>query len=158
MSDLSSCPIPKLSETYWPNAAALGRWRLLFWFFAALLFTLTHWPNLQIPNPVQRTDIILHMSFFGPWTILCIRYGWFGPPLSMANIWKTAPIAVFYAAFDEGLQAIPWIQRTASIEDFGANCAGVFMGATLCMAWSELLSRKLRQSAGECPRPEPKNR
>ncbi len=119
------------------------RARVVFACFAALLFTLTHWPALQIPSPVHRTDILLHMAFFGPWTILFAACGWFGPALSIRNIVWSGLIALAYAGFDEGTQAIPWIRRQAGWDDFGANALGVLAATAVLLILSRTVSQEL---------------
>lgn len=122
--------------------------RSAFWAFALLLFTLTHWPALEVPNPVPRTDILMHMSFFGTWTLLCAASGWFAPALSTRNITLTFVIGVLYSGFDEGLQMIPFIRRQAGWDDFGADVLGVLAATVLLL----ILSRAVRgRLAGATP-------
>src|SRR6185295_6722975 len=54
------------------------RRRRLFWLYLAVLFALTHWPNLN-PQLPGRPDLLVHMSLFGGLTALLIYAGFFGP-------------------------------------------------------------------------------
>jgi hypothetical protein len=118
------------------------RVRIVFWLYAALVFTLTHWPALQVPSPVRRTDIIAHLVVFGGWAFVACACGWFGPRWSWHNIRYTALIALAYAAFDEGTQAIPWIRRHVSWDDFFANVLGVIVGCGAAWLLGFLLARR----------------
>jgi len=100
--------------------------RLAFWGYAALLFTGTHWPALTLPGR-GRPDLYIHFTIFGLWTALLIAAGFFGPPLSSRNIIAALAIAPIYAAIDEGLQAIPWIQRNAALDDWACNVGGILI-------------------------------
>ncbi|MBS0197962.1 MAG: hypothetical protein JSR77_14495 [Planctomycetes bacterium] len=102
--------------------------RRCFWPYVALIFTLTHWPNLQVPNPVPRTDIFVHMCVFGLWTVLAGLCGFFGPVFSARNIVRTGIAAALYAAFDEGTQAFEFVHRHAGWDDYSANVLGVLAG------------------------------
>jgi VanZ family protein len=108
----------------------IPRWlfRIAFVCFALLLFTLTHWPALTIPGP-GRPDLIAHATTFAIWTALLIACGFFGRPLSRTNILLCVVIAVAYAAFDEATQAIPWLRRHATFEDFLFNLVGIALAA-----------------------------
>lgn len=115
-----------------------GRVRTPVWVFGAyavLLFTATHYPNLQVPGPVPRTDLFVHVGAFGSWMLAASWCAWFGPATSMRNVVRTWFIAVLYAGFDEGLQAIPALHRTCAWDDFGANVLGITLaGAALWFA------------------------
>ncbi len=97
----------------------------VFGAYAVLLFTATHYPNLQVPGPVPRTDLFVHVGAFGCWMLAASWCAWFGPATSMRNVVRTWFIAVVYAGFDEGLQAIPALHRTCAWDDFGANVLGI---------------------------------
>ncbi|MBX3383376.1 MAG: VanZ family protein [Phycisphaeraceae bacterium] len=123
------------------QALTVRRVRIVFWCYAALVFTLTHWPALQVPNPVRRTDIIAHLVVFGGWTYIACACGWFGARWSWRNIRSTAMVSLAYAAFDEGTQAIPWIRRHAGWDDFLANVLGVAAGCLAAWLTGVLLAR-----------------
>ena len=124
--------------------------RRIFWCFAAVLFTLTHWPALEIPSPIPRTDILLHMSFFGPWMFLCTACGWFGPFLSRRNIWINCIVALAYAGFDESTQAFSFIRRHAGWDDFGANALGILTATAVLLILSRTISKQ-PQTVGTPP-------
>ena len=116
--------------------------RVLFWLYAALLFTATHWPALE-PNIkfIDRPDLIIHFGCFGSWYIAFWLAAWVGPPLRPRSIALCIPIAILYAGFDEGLQAIPFVRRHCAWDDFFANSAGILLASTLALTIT-LLSRR----------------
>jgi len=105
--------------------------------YVLFLFTLTHWPALTVPGP-GRPDLIAHATTFGLWTALLIACAFFGPALSRANIVRCLLIAVAYAAFDESTQAIPWIRRYATFEDYLYNLAGVALAGLVAALLARL--------------------
>lgn len=117
--------------------------------FALVLFVGTHGPGLRVESDViERPDIFVHFALFAAWTILFFASGL---PLRVAQtIGLSNPgarvyfvgwcAAVLYAAFDEATQAIPWINRTAAWDDFGADALGVTVGT---LVWAVLLRRLL---------------
>lgn len=97
--------------------------------FAIVLFTATHWPQLKLPlGPVPRPDLLQHLVAFGLWAFLFVRCGWFGPWQGWRNIALGFLIAAVYAAVDEGLQAIPLINRVFGWDDLAFNTFGVWLG------------------------------
>jgi VanZ family protein len=115
--------------------------RLAFWIYAAILFTGTHWPNLKSPGP-EGSDKIIHIGAFGTWMLLATAYGWFGRPLSDRNILRTLLLAGAYAATDEGLQAIPFVHRTAALDDYAANCIGIMLAALALLLLRHRLEKR----------------
>ncbi len=111
-----------------------GLWRCLFWVYVPILFTATHWPNLKLPLP-GRSDLIEHLGAFGLWSGLLALAAFYGQALSWRNVRIVWLIAVLYAAFDEGLQAIPFVHRTADWSDLLANVLGISIACTglLCI-------------------------
>ncbi|MCC6661366.1 MAG: hypothetical protein IT437_10820 [Phycisphaerales bacterium] len=106
--------------------------RAAFWVYVPILFTATHWPRLVIPAE-GRPDLWIHVGVLGLWTALLIGCGFFGRPLSARNIITSAVIGVLYAGLDEGLQAIPWVHRTAAWDDFAADSLGVVLAAAVAL-------------------------
>jgi VanZ family protein len=102
--------------------------RLAFWIYAAILFTGTHWPRLTMPGP-EGSDKVIHIGAFGTWMLLATACGWFARPLSDRNILRSLLLAAAYAGTDEGLQAIPFVHRTAALDDYAANCIGIMLAA-----------------------------
>lgn len=125
--------------------AFLTRRRHLIWtlfgVYAGFLFALTHWPHLVVEGPFPRPDLWAHFSFFGGWTAMACLSGPFGPPLAPANIRQSALLGLAYAAFDEGLQAIPALGRTCALDDYGANAVGVLGASLILLAISRLARR-----------------
>ncbi len=116
--------------------------RVLFWLYAALLFTATHWPALELNVPmIERPDLFIHFGCFGSWYIAFWLAAWVGPPLRLRSVALCIPIAILYAGFDEGLQAIPFVRRHCAWDDFFANCGGILLASTLALAIT-LLSRR----------------
>lgn len=108
--------------------------RIVFFAYAVVIASLTHWPGLQVPKAgLQRSDMIVHIGVFGAWALLMIRCSWFGPMLSARNIAFAAMCAVAYAGVDEVTQAFPALNRYAAWDDFAANTIGISVGvATAC--------------------------
>lgn len=104
---------------------ALRMTRVIFAGYAALLFVGTHWPNLQIRGPVERSDLWVHLGAFGMWTLLAAACGFFGPVFSSRNLFLTWLTALGYACIDEGLQAIPALGRTCAWDDLAFNALGI---------------------------------
>lgn len=105
-----------------PHVRAI-RW--VFGVFAVALFLGTHWPNLQIHGPIERSDLAVHLGAFGGWACLAALSGFFGPVFSGRNLVLCWLLAAGYACIDEGLQAIPWIHRTCAWDDLGFNFLGI---------------------------------
>ncbi len=117
------------------GAGVLGTFnvRWLFWPYAVLVFTATHWPQLAIPNPVPRTDLWIHLTCFCLWTVLIGLCAFFGARWSKQNIGLSCFVALVYAAIDEGLQFPSFLGRTVALDDFGANALGVMAGTGLML-------------------------
>lgn len=104
-------------------------WRRgVFLFYALLVVTATHWPNLKIAGPVPRTDLWIHCSCFALWMILAALAGWFGQALSKWNLTRTFGLAVVYIFVDELTQGIPGLGRTVDPTDIAANFLGLCLG------------------------------
>ena len=93
--------------------------------YAVALFTGTHWPNLQINGPVERSDLYVHFGAFGTWAFLAACCRFFGPVFSGRNLVLSWLLSLSYACFDEGLQAIPALGRTCAWDDLLANSVGI---------------------------------
>jgi hypothetical protein len=117
--------------------------RAVFGVHAGTLFVLTHWPNLKVEGPMPRPDLWAHFIFFGGWCAFATLAGLFGPALSPANIAQSSMLALTYAAFDEGLQAIPALGRTCALDDFGANTIGV-LGSSLLLLGASWIIRHVQ--------------
>lgn len=109
-----------------PSTRGARRW---FIAYACLLFTLTHWPRLELPtDAIPRPDLFAHLAAFALWTFLCLRSAWFGPRASARNFVLGALACLAYAALDELTQAIPIFQRDCAWDDFAADLLGVGLG------------------------------
>lgn len=106
--------------------------RGLFLAYVLVLLLMTHWPRLEIPaDEIPRPDLLVHVTAFALWTFLCARAAWFGPAGSARNLALAGLVALAYAAIDESSQAIPFVQRHCSWDDFAANTIGVGAGLAL---------------------------
>lgn len=103
-------------------------WRQIFVVYALALFTATHWPQLRISGPPIRSDLIIHFAAFSAWSYFFAATGWAGNWYSWRGLLWPLVIGILYAAFDEGLQALPALGRTCAWDDFAANCGGIAIG------------------------------
>src|SRR5262249_40702268 len=101
------------------------------------------WPKLELPGP-EGSDKIVHALAFGTWMVIASAQGWFGTPLSDRNLLRTLLVSAAYGAADEGLQAIPFVHRTAALDDYAANAGGIMLAAFGLL----VLRRRLEQRAG----------
>lgn len=99
--------------------------RAAFVVYALTLFTLTHWPRLQLGTPIPRPDIWAHLLAFGLWTALLHATGWLGRPFSAKAILLSTVAGACISAVDEASQALPGVNRTVSGSDLLANLGGV---------------------------------
>lgn len=124
--------------------------RRIFWVYAITLFTLTHWPRLEVKVPgVERPDLLAHLAVFGLWYLLFFAAAYFGPLGGSAARTIAAPwaIAVVYACVDEALQLIPALGRHAAWDDLAANLAGLTLAAAACLMWSRRFRATTRQES-----------
>lgn len=126
--------------------------RLAFWGYAAILFTMTHWPKLQLPGP-RNTDKFVHVAAFGIWTTLLIGAGLFGSALTWRNLAWCLLIAPVYAAIDESSQAIPFIHRSAEFADYYANLGGIALAGVVASA-AMILRAKVKDLSESSPNHE----
>lgn len=110
--------------------------RFLFGMYAGGLFIGTHMPQVRIEGPLPRTDLWIHVSVFGCWNGFMTASRVFGPALSRRNIALSTAVSLAYAAVDEGLQAIPALQRVAAIDDYAANALGILLAAAIMLTMS----------------------
>ena len=122
-------------------------WRCAFWIYVPILFAATHTPGVKIDTRV-RIDLVVHFGAFGTWAGLLALAAYFGPALAWRNIRKVWPIAVVYAAVDEGLQAIPFVHRHAAVDDWAANVGGITIACVSLL----LLGVWMRKRAAGSPR------
>lgn len=109
--------------------------RLVFAAYAGVLFAATHYPRLRLPA-AGRPDLAVHIVAFVIWTALLVLCGFFGPRFSGRNIALSVLVASVYSGVDEALQAIPFLHRFASWDDWAANLAGVAIaGGVAALVW-----------------------
>ena len=106
--------------------------RFVFGGYAGTIFALTHWPRLSIDTSIQRPDLIAHVTIFGLWVVVALGAKLFGPALSNRNMGRTGALAVAYASLDEWTQSIPFLGRTAALDDWFANVLGILVGLGAC--------------------------
>lgn len=124
--------------------------RAAFACFALILFTATHWPRLQLPNVVPRSDLWVHASALCLWTSLLIACRFFTPrALTSRNILTCVAIGVAYGGFDELTQAIPILHRTCAWDDWGADSTGAILAGVLAF----ILPRRTRAPHTATPTP-----
>ena len=92
--------------------------RTRFAFYAAALFVATHWPALVLPSVVPVSDKTIHFVAWGVWLALLAR-AW-KMPLALLLV-----VGVGCSIADEASQAIPALNRHASLMDAVANALGV---------------------------------
>ena len=109
----------------------VDHWRTLrraaFWTYVVVLFTATHTPRVEVPMREIRLDLFVHVAAFGLLAALLVGAGYFGPPLSGRNILCALVVALLYAAVDEALQAIPFLHRTAALDDWAGDAGGIVL-------------------------------
>jgi hypothetical protein len=121
--------------------------RIAFWLYALTLFTATHWPALKVDVPgIERPDLIVHCSVFALWFTLFWLTGYAGPIARVRTIFVSAFVATGYAAIDERLQAVPWVQRTCAWDDLEANWLGITIAASLAIVAITILNRASRDT------------
>lgn len=99
-----------------------------FVFYALIVVTATHWPNLKVEGPLPRTDLWAHFAAFSVWMILAGFAALFGPALSKRNLTRTFIVAVVYIFVDELTQGIPGLGRVVDPADIAANFVGLCIG------------------------------
>lgn len=125
-------------------AIPLALRRGAFVVYAMILFTATHWPQLQIEGPVPRSDLYLHFIAFGLWTALFGFADFIGPWRHPSTPLRLMACGLVYAAVDEGLQLIPVLGRHANLQDYTANAVGVLLGSIAVLLAGRLLPERAR--------------
>lgn len=115
--------------------------RPLLWCYALLVAVVTLWPALKVPIPIPRSDLLAHMTFFGLLGLLAIAAGFFGPVFSRRNVLRSGLAAAIFAAGDESLQAIPFLNRTCAWDDMAANVMGILTAMLVMGGWGRLAGR-----------------
>lgn len=95
-------------------------WRIAFIIYTLLLFTATHWPNLEIGTEDRpAADKLIHLYAFGGFAFLLWRTGW------IRSRWVLLIVGLAYTVFDETTQALPMLGREFSRLDVFASMLGV---------------------------------
>jgi len=95
---------------------------LLYW---AMIFLLTHtpMPHAHLPSVFEADKVVHFAMFFG----LAVLGGWYlgsrGRPGRPVRMVRLAVVLGLYALLDETTQ--PYVGRTASIADWGADVLGI---------------------------------
>lgn len=119
-----------------------GACTAVFAVYAACLFAATHWPNLRIESrQIDRPDILIHIAAFAIWTVLLALSGLVGPWLKSRTALLAGAVALAFAAFDEASQALPILGRTAALDDYLADVAGIVIASLVVLGWSTLRTR-----------------
>ncbi len=116
--------------------------RRVFWTYALLLFIGTHLPKLDIRVPgVERPDLIMHVLVFGAWFGLFWITGYAGSIWHRRSAVVSGFVACGYAAMDERLQALPFINRTCAWDDLEANWLGISLAMLTALVLITLTGR-----------------
>jgi VanZ family protein len=111
-----------------PGARGTLWWRALAWVALAIVFTATHWPNLQIDLPMRGSDKVLHAVAF-----MMLALVWW-PAGYIRSVPLFALAAASWSIFDEATQALPLVHRHAGVEDAVANLCGIVIAALVIVA------------------------
>lgn len=111
-----------------PRRLALAA-RIAFLLYACALSTMTHWPRLAVPMPVEGSDLLYHLVGFAIWGALLALTGILGAPGTARSLLLTSSVGVAFAAIDEATQARFVPGRIGDPNDLIANSLGVLLGA-----------------------------
>ncbi len=119
--------------------------RTVFGLYALALLIATHWPQLTITGPVERTDLFIHTGAFGVWTMLLIACSFFGRALCARNVLISGALGLVYAPLDELSQSLPILNRVAAIDDALANILGVLLASAGALVLGRVLRARVRR-------------
>jgi len=111
-----------------PGARGTLWWRALAWMALAIVFTATHWPNLQLDLPMRGSDKVLHAVAF-----MALALVWW-PTRFIRSVPLFALAAASWSILDELLQALPVVHRHAGVEDAVANLCGIAIATLVIVA------------------------
>lgn len=103
-------------------------WRALAWLVLSIVFTATHWPNLQLDLPMRGSDKVLHAVAF-----MMLALVWW-PTGFVRSVPLFALAAASWSILDEALQALPFVHRHAGVEDAVANLCGIAIATLVIVA------------------------
>jgi len=102
--------------------------RALAWMALAIVFTATHWPNLELDLPMRGSDKVLHAVAF-----MMLALVWW-PTGFIHSVPLFALAAASWSILDEATQALPFVHRHAGIEDAVANLCGIAIATLVILA------------------------
>ncbi len=111
-----------------PGARGTLWWRALAWMALAIVFTATHWPNLQIDLPMRGSDKVMHAVAF-----MMLALVWW-PTGFIRSVPLFALAAASWSILDEATQALPFVHRHAGVEDAVANLCGITIATLAILA------------------------
>ncbi len=111
-----------------PGARGTLWWRALAWLVLSIVFTATHWPNLQLDLPMRGSDKVLHAVAF-----MMLALVWW-PTGFVRSVPLFALAAASWSILDEALQALPFVHRHAGVEDAVANLCGITIATLVILA------------------------
>ena len=114
-----------------PGARGTLWWRALAWIALAIVFTATHWPNLQLDLPMRGSDKVLHAVAF-----MMLALVWW-PTGFIRSVPLFALVAASWSILDEVLQALPFVHRHAGVEDAVANLCGIAIATLAIIAMQQ---------------------
>ena len=88
-----------------------------------LLFAVTHYPRVPLPQELPSSDKVAHFTAFALLALLWWAFVRARRPLGPRFVWISAGVLLVYAAFDEYVQQ--YFGRHTDIADFVANAAGI---------------------------------
>lgn len=104
-----------------PVHAAARTLRAAFWCALVVAMIVTHWPKLRAGTPEQPIDKLAHASAYAVLMALaCLAY-------PRAPRWRTAIALAALGVLDELGQSIPAVGRSAEVDDWLADSAGILM-------------------------------
>jgi len=111
-----------------PVAIAARNLRIVFLAALAGAFVVTHIPRLAVGTPDSPIDKLVHASGYGVLAALLLLARWWRP------VWPALAALAAWAALDEVTQAIPGLGRSADVEDWLADVAGMAIAAAFFVA------------------------
>ena len=109
--------------------------RVCFVLYTITLLTATHWPKLTVQGPIPRTDLVVHLSAFGLWTLLLGATQWIRSSCCIRRqALMVGLLGVVFGWFDELTQ--PLFTRVFDLTDVAANMTGAILAAVvLSLLW-----------------------
>ncbi|MBX3373160.1 MAG: VanZ family protein [Phycisphaeraceae bacterium] len=112
--------------------------RAMFLAVFLLVGIATHWPQLSMPAQVPGSDKVVHLLVFGGLLILFWRSRW------TRSRMLAVVIVAAWSVVDEASQALPGINRHATVRDAMANVMGVLVAGLWLFALGPVGSARHR--------------